>query len=65
MPPQEKGSWLGEGDNATFMNMLDNGLRAYEKGNFGGWGGRVVEATDTGSPALTQYQRIILEIRNR
>jgi hypothetical protein len=41
MPPQEKGSWLGEGDNATFMNMLGNGLRAYEKGNYGGWGGRV------------------------
>ncbi|MCU0324595.1 MAG: DUF1593 domain-containing protein [Spirosomaceae bacterium] len=40
MPPQEKGSWLGEGDNATFMNMLGNGLRAYEKGNYGGWGGR-------------------------
>ncbi|MFN8352875.1 MAG: DUF1593 domain-containing protein [Spirosomataceae bacterium] len=40
MPPQEKGSWLGEGDNHTFMNMLGNGLRAYEKGNYGGWGGR-------------------------
>jgi hypothetical protein len=40
MPVQEKGSWLGEGDNATFMNMLDNGLRAYEKGFYGGWGGR-------------------------
>ncbi|MBP8156269.1 MAG: DUF1593 domain-containing protein [Leadbetterella sp.] len=40
MPPQEKGSWLGEGDNATFMNMLDNGLFAFEKGDFGGWGGR-------------------------
>jgi folate-dependent phosphoribosylglycinamide formyltransferase PurN len=25
----------------------------------------VLEATDTGSPALTQYQRIVLEIRNR
>lgn len=40
MPVQEKGSWLGEGDNHTFMNMLGNGLRAYEKGYFGGWGGR-------------------------
>jgi len=43
MPVQEKGSWLGEGDNPTFMNMLDNGLRAYEKGSFGGWGGTQVE----------------------
>lgn len=40
MPVQAKGSWLGEGDNPTFMNMLDNGLRAYEQGSYGGWGGR-------------------------
>lgn len=40
MPPQEKGSWLGEGDNATFMNMLGNGLRAWESAEYGGWGGR-------------------------
>lgn len=44
MPVQEKGSWLGEGDNPTFMNMLGNGLRAYEKGSYGGWGGRAVES---------------------
>jgi hypothetical protein len=40
LPVQEKGSWLGEGDNPTFMNMLDNGLRGYEVGSYGGWGGR-------------------------
>lgn len=40
MPVQAKGSWLGEGDDATFMNMLGHGLRAYEKGSYGGWGGR-------------------------
>lgn len=40
MPVQPKGAWLGEGDNPTFMNMLGNGLRAYEKGAYGGWGGR-------------------------
>ncbi|GAB3709058.1 DUF1593 domain-containing protein [Spirosoma flavus] len=40
MPVQEKGSWLGEGDNHTFMNMLGNGLRAYESSSYGGWGGR-------------------------
>ena len=45
MPVQEKGSWLGEGDNPTFMNMLDNGLRAYENGSYGGWGGKQVIAT--------------------
>jgi len=42
MPVQEKGSWLGEGDDGTFMNMLGNGLRAYEKGTYGGWGGRQI-----------------------
>ncbi len=40
MPVQEKGSWLGEGDDFTFMNMPGNGLRAYEYGSYGGWGGR-------------------------
>lgn len=42
MPVQEKGSWLGEGDDPTFMNILGNGLRAWEKGSYGGWGGREV-----------------------
>ncbi|HEY6978813.1 MAG TPA: DUF1593 domain-containing protein [Chitinophagaceae bacterium] len=40
MPVQTKGSWLGEGDDGTFMNMPGNGLRAYEAGSYGGWGGR-------------------------
>lgn len=40
MPVQPKGSWLGEGDNHTFMNMLANGLRAFENAAYGGWGGR-------------------------
>jgi len=42
MPLQEKGSWIGEGDDFTFMNMPANGLRAYENGSYGGWGGRAV-----------------------
>jgi len=42
MPVQAKGSWLGEGDDFTFMDMLGNGLRAYEDGSYGGWGGREV-----------------------
>lgn len=40
MPVQEKDSWLGEGDTGTFMNLLSNGLNAYEKESPGGWGGR-------------------------
>jgi hypothetical protein len=46
MPVQPKGSWLGEGDNPTFMNMLGNGLRAYEAGSYGGWGGRQEDNND-------------------
>ena len=38
-PPQEKGSFISEGDTPTFLNLLANGLRAYENGYWGGWGG--------------------------
>jgi hypothetical protein len=44
MPVQPKNSWLGEGDNHTFMNMLGNGLRAFEDASYGGWGGRGTQA---------------------
>lgn len=50
MPVQAEGSWLGETDNVTFMNMLGNGLRGYEEGYYGGWGGRVLRKnTSSGS----------------
>lgn len=49
MPVQPKGSWLGEGDNHTFMNMLGNGLRAFESASYGGWGGRGASEKDMGS----------------
>ncbi len=39
MPLQKPGSWISEGDTPTFMGMLANGLRAYESGDYGGWGG--------------------------
>jgi hypothetical protein len=41
MPPQPKGAFLGEGDTPTFINLIDNGLRAYENPQWGGWGGRM------------------------
>ena len=41
MTPQPKGSFLGEGDTPTFINLIDNGLRAYENPQWGGWGGRM------------------------
>ena len=53
MPVQEKGSWLGEGDDFTFMNMPGNGLRAWEKGTYGGWGGREMTA---GGPNAFSFQ---------
>jgi Protein of unknown function (DUF1593) len=44
MPVQPKGSWLGEGDTFTFMNLLDNGLQASKKDHPGGWSGRLIVA---------------------
>ena len=37
-PAQEKDSFISEGDTPTFLNLLDNGLRA-QNGWWGGWGG--------------------------
>jgi hypothetical protein len=39
-PPQEQGSFISEGDTPTFLNLIENGLRAYEHVGYGGWGGR-------------------------
>jgi len=41
MPPQPGGAFLGEGDTPTFINLIGNGLRAYENPQWGGWGGRM------------------------
>jgi Protein of unknown function (DUF1593) len=41
MPPQPKGAFLGEGDTPTIINLVDNGLRAYQDPRWGGWGGRM------------------------
>jgi hypothetical protein len=39
-PPRPKGSFLGEGDTFTYLNLLDNGLKGYEDATPGGWAGR-------------------------
>jgi hypothetical protein len=44
-PPRPQGEFLGEGDSFTFLNLLVNGLRAYEDETPGGWAGRGVPAT--------------------
>jgi hypothetical protein len=60
MPVQPKGAWLGEGDDHTFMNMLGNGLRAYEQAFYGGWGGRALSDGEKGlfnmNPSDTSQQ---------
>jgi len=45
MPPHPKGSFLGEGDTPTFLNLIDIGLRAYENPQWGGWGARMPDGT--------------------
>jgi len=37
-PAQEKDSFISEGDTPTYLNLLNNGLRA-QNGYWGGWGG--------------------------
>ncbi len=39
MSPLPKGSFISEGDTPTFLNLIDNGLDAYENPAWGGWGG--------------------------
>ena len=39
--PQEKGSFLGEGDTGTFLNLINVGLRSLEDPTWGGWAGRM------------------------
>jgi hypothetical protein len=41
MSPHPKGSFLGEGDTPTFLNLIEIGLRAYENPQWGGWGGHM------------------------
>jgi hypothetical protein len=54
-PPQEKGAWISEGDSSTFMNLIANGLRAYENANYGGWGGRSAPDKDATGASPRDY----------
>ena len=51
LPPQPRGSFLGEGDTPTFLNLIDNGLRSYENPQWGGWGGWMYP----GAPSFSLY----------
>lgn len=57
MPPQEKGTFLGEGDTPTFINLINIGLRAYENPSWGGWGGRTRPQSqgDVNDPQIDFY----------
>jgi hypothetical protein len=54
-PPQAKGAWISEGDSSTFMNLIDNGLRAHEKASYGGWGGRNARDRDATGASPRDY----------
>jgi hypothetical protein len=42
LPPRPMGEFLGEGDDFTYLNFIDNGLGAYHDDTPGGWAGHVV-----------------------
>ena len=56
-PPRPKGSFLGEGDTFTYLNLLDNGLKGYDDATAGGWAGRGAgpATAATGQSALPQF----------
>ena len=39
-PPQPAGNFLSEGDTPMYLNLIGNGLRAWEGQEYGGWAGR-------------------------
>jgi len=46
-PPMPKGNFISEGDTPEYINLLGNGLRAYEDPTWGGWAGRYKEMPKT------------------
>lgn len=56
LPPRPKGEFLGEGDTFTYLNLIDNGLRAYADDTPGGWAGHITvnPASRAGSPRAVQ-----------
>ena len=56
-PPRPKGEFLGEGDTFTYLNLIDNGLLAYEASTPGGWAGHGVPNVAPLIPASGSGQR--------
>ena len=68
LPPRPKGEFLGEGDTFTYLNLIDNGLRAYRDETLGGWAGHPVVnpsstsgARRTGAAAPAQSMEAFLK----
>lgn len=45
-PPQPEGNFISEGDTPMYLNLIGNGLRAWEGQEYGGWAGRRREMTE-------------------
>jgi hypothetical protein len=45
-----KFAFIMEGDTPSFLGLIDNGLNAYRRPDWGGWGGRYVYRTPRGEP---------------
>ena len=62
-PPRPHGEFLGEGDTFTYLNLLANGLRAYESETPGGWAGRAQTGNPFGGgagfPTITSYDDLL------
>ena len=56
--PQEKGSWISEGDTSMFMNLLDNGLDGHLEAGYGSWGGRNGKDIDPSGIASADYASV-------
>lgn len=56
-PIRIRGSFIAEGDTHTFLNLLDNGLRAYEDPSYGGWGGRKRDMSNDSTLPMGAFTR--------
>lgn len=45
-PPQPEGNFISEGDTPCYLNLIGNGLRAWEGQEYGGWAGRRRELSE-------------------
>lgn len=44
--PQPEGNFISEGDTPMYLNLIANGLRAFESQEYGGWAGRKKNMTE-------------------